>query len=113
MAVSLPYPTSDTLEVNRWADYLCERMWKPDYQYKKAGVMLTEISPVSHVQGDLLEPRAIVNEKLMGVLDSLNTRYGRGTVKVSTQGAYSEWQMRQERKSPNYTTCWEDTPAVG
>lgn len=112
MAVSLPYPTSDTLEVNRWADYLCERMWKPNYQYKKAGVMLSEISPVSHVQGDLLEPRALVNEKLMGALDSLNTRYGRGTVRVSSQGAYSEWQMRQERKSPNYTTCWEEMPIV-
>jgi len=31
---------------------------------------------------------------------------------VSTQGAYKEWQMRQERKSPNYTTCWEEVPVV-
>ena len=33
-------------------------------------------------------------------------------LKVSTQGAYEGWQMKQERKSPNYTTSWEDVPLV-
>jgi DNA polymerase V len=112
LAVPLPYPTNDTLEINRWAGFLCERMFKPEYQYKKAGIMLSEITPVSHQQGDLLDAPLASNEKLMMALDSLNARYGRGAVKVSTQGAYEGWQMQQERKSPNYTTSWEDVPLV-
>jgi DNA polymerase V len=112
LAVPLPYPTNDSLEVNRWASYLCERMFKPEYQYKKAGIMLSEISPVTHRQGDLLEPETINNANLMQALDKLNQRYGRGTVKVSTQGAFKDWQMRQERKSPNYTTCWSEVQIV-
>jgi len=112
MAVPLPRPTHDTLEVNRWADALCERMYKPDYAYKKAGIVLSEISPVTHRQADWTEPDVFNNDKLMQALDGLNQRYGRGAVTVSTQGAYKEWQMRQERKSPNYTTCWEDVPVV-
>ena len=112
LAVPLPRPTHDTLEVNRWADALCERMYKPDYAYKKAGIVLSEISPVTHHQADWIEPEMLSNDKLMQVLDGLNQRYGRGAVTVSTQGAYKEWQMRQERKSPNYTTCWEDVPVV-
>ncbi len=112
LAVPLPYPTDDSLEVNRWASALCERMFKPGYQYKKAGIMLSEINPATHRQGDLLEVDAPSNGKLMLALDALNQRYGRGTVKVSTQGAYSEWQMRQERKSPNYTTSWDEVPVV-
>lgn len=63
-------------------------------------------------EGDLLEPERATNSKLMLALDTLNHRFGRGTVKVSTQGAYTEWQMRQERKSPDYTTSWEDVPIV-
>ncbi len=110
LAVPLPYPTNDSLEVNRWASHMCERMFKPEYQYKKAGVMLSEISPVTRRQGDLLEPDTTSNAKLMQALDSLNQRYGRGTVKVSTQGAFKDWQMRQERKSPNYTTDWNEIP---
>jgi len=112
LAVPLPYPTNDSLEVNRWAAFLCERMFKPDYQYKRAGIMLSEISPVTHSQGDLLEAVHADKHKLMEALDNLNARYGRGAVKVSTQGAYSGWQMKQERKSPNYTTSWDDVPLV-
>lgn len=48
----------------------------------------------------------------MNALDGLNQRFGRGTVKVSIQGAYKEWQMKQERKSPNYTTDWDEVPIV-
>ena len=112
LAVPLPYPTNDSLEVNRWASALCERMFKPGYQYKKAGIMLSEISPVTHRQADLLEEDLPTNGKLMLALDTLNQRFGRGTVKVSTQGAYQVWQMRQERKSPNYTTDWGEVPVA-
>jgi DNA polymerase V len=58
----------------------------------------------SLIQGDLLETALADNHKLMEALDNLNSRYGRSAVKVSTQSAYSGWQMKQERKSPNYTT---------
>ncbi len=112
LAVPLPQPTSDTLVVNRWADYLCERMFKEGYQYKKAGVMLSAISPVSYQQGDLLETGLSGNSRLMQALDRLNERFGRGAVKVSTQGAYREWQMRRERMSPSYTTRWSEVPIV-
>ena len=55
---------------------MCERMFKPEYQYKKAEVMLSEINPVTHRQGDLLEPETISNSRLMQALDKLNQRYG-------------------------------------
>lgn len=87
-------------------------MFKQRYQYKKAVIMLIEISPVTHRQSDLLEPVALANNKLMLALDALNQRFGRGTVKVSTQGAFRDWEMRQERKSPNYTTAWDELPMV-
>ncbi|MEI7784632.1 MAG: Y-family DNA polymerase [Betaproteobacteria bacterium] len=112
LAVPLPHPTNDSLEVSRWAGLLCERMFKAGYQYKKAGIMLSDISPVTHQQGDLLEAAPAGNSRLMQALDSLNHRYGRGAVKVSTQGAYKDWQMRQERKSPCYTTRWEELPVA-
>ena len=113
LAVALPGPTNDSLEVNRWAAFLCERMFKPEYQYKKAGIMLSEISPVTQQQGDWLQDTQQANKhKLMDALDALNARYGRGAVSVSTPSGHSGWQMKQERKSPNYTTSWTDLPLV-
>ena len=110
LAIPLPTPTNDSLVVNKWACHLVELMFKPEYLYKKAGVVLSEISPTTHYQGDLLEPNVTSNKKLMTAIDQLNIRFGRGAVKISTQGAHKTWQMRQERKSPNYTTEWCDLP---
>ena len=52
----LPQPTNDSLVVNRWADYLVGHLFKPEYEYKKAGIMLGEITPVGQYQADWLEP---------------------------------------------------------
>ena len=112
MAVPLPQPTADTLELNGWAAELCRQMWKPGIEYKKAGVILTEITPSSRHQGDLLEAEKTGSLRLMETLDRLNTRFGRGTVKISAQGVFEQWQMRQQRKSPNYTTSWSELPTV-
>lgn len=112
MAVPLPFPTNDSIEVNRWAALMCQRMFKPEYEYKKAGIVLSDITPVSRLQGHLLEDEPPDSSKLMVVMDKLNERYGRNTVKVSAQGVSAAWQMKQERKSPNYTTSWDDVPMV-
>jgi DNA polymerase V len=130
LSVPLPLPTNDTREVNQWAAHLVECMFKPGYQYKKAGIMLSEISSTSHQQMDMWESDEILasdvdsnahqgksapapaKARLMRTLDHLNQRYGRGTVTVSTQGTYNSksWRMKQERKSPNYTTDWAAVP---
>jgi DNA polymerase V len=110
LAIPLPMPTNDSLAVNKWACHLIDLMFKSDYQYKKAGVVLSEISPTSHIQGDLLALETETNSRLMTAIDQLNTRFGRGAVKISTQGAHQGWQMKQERKSPRYTTDWTELP---
>ena len=50
---------------------------------------------------------------LMAALDILNGRYGKGTVHVASTGATnraSTWGMKQERRTPHYTTSWDDIP---
>lgn len=112
MTVPLPQPTNDSLVINRWVQHVAELLWREGYKYKKAGIMLGDISPVSMIQGDLLEPVATSDTRLMKAIDGLNTRFGRGTIKVSGGGLRDEWGMRQERKSPDYTTDWSALPVV-
>jgi DNA polymerase V len=112
MAVPLPQPKNDSLVINRWVQHVAGLLWRDGYKYKKAGIMLGDISPVTMVQGDLLEPVATSDTRLMKAIDGLNTRFGRGTIKVSGGGLRGEWGMRQERKSPNYTTDWQALPTV-
>jgi len=113
MAAPLVTPTDSSLVINRWASVLIDQIWRPEYAYKKAGVMLSEITPNTQRQNDLFaEPEQAEDSKLMAVLDRVNQRFGRGVVRISSQDAGEDWGMRQERKSPAYTTCWNDVPVV-
>ena len=54
-------------------------------------------------------------QRLMGALDGLNQRYGRGTLMLASAGLDGDrraWSMKQERRTPAYTTCWDDMPTV-
>ncbi len=113
MCVPLPQPTNDTQIIVRWVSHIAQMLWKDGYRYAKAGVMLGEIASESNQQFDLLKPRSGPNTKLMSAIDSLNLRYGKGCVRVSTGGEMShEWGMKQERKSQAFTTSWDAIPIV-
>ncbi len=113
MSISLTHPSNDSRVINRWAGLMVEQMWKPEFQYKKAGVMLSEIAPLNVQQEDLFAASEQEGgAELMQALDKLNARYGRGTVKISTQEGGADWGMRQERMSPAYTTDWDGVPVV-
>ena len=108
-SISLPLPmaTDDTMSLNRWACKGLEAIYKAGYQYKKAGVILGEISHNSTFQTDLFES-APVTPALMLTMDSLNNRFGKGTIRLSQDGSRRAWMMRQDRKSPAYTTNWAE-----
>ena len=80
LAVLLPYLTNDKLRVNCLAGVLCAPMFKSDYLHKKAGIMLSEITPVTTYHGDLLEAALASNAKFTLALDNLNACCGRGAV---------------------------------
>lgn len=53
------------------------------------------------------------DDRLMQAFDAINTRYGRGSVRLAVEGLEKPWQMRRERLSPRYTTEWLGLPSVG
>lgn len=117
IVVPLRRPTSDTSRIVEAALASLHCIFRPDFLYAKAGVMLLELQPASVHQTELaLEPEEERDKGgLMGALDGLNRRYGRGTVLLGStglQGDQRRWSMKQERRTPQYTTRWEDMPVV-
>ncbi|MDO9200579.1 MAG: DUF4113 domain-containing protein, partial [Hydrogenophaga sp.] len=117
IVVPLRRPTSDTTRIVQAALAGLQAIYKPGYLYAKAGVVLLELQPASVQQTELgLEPDEDQNKgRLMDVLDGLNRRYGRGTVLLASTGLAGDrrpWSMKQELRTPQYTTRWEDMPVV-
>ena len=111
--IQLPYPTDDTRLIVCAAREAAQRLYRPGHAFLKAGVGLIDIRDKRYQQFDLLHqgqsPQA---DRLMFVMDQVNRREGRGTVFLASQGTHKPWYMRQNYRSPEYTTCWQDIPKV-
>ena len=113
ITVPLRRPSADTAQIVGAALAGLRAIYRPDYNMAKAGVMLLELQSNSVQQHELaLEDDGVVDRgNLMATLDGLNLRYGRGTVSMASAGLSGDrraWSMKQERRTPAYTTDWND-----
>jgi DNA polymerase V len=109
----LPTPTNSSLVLIKYALAALGAIYRPGYRYKKAGVLVYDLTPEGQAQGALFDP--VDYEKhaaVMRTLDRLNARYGANTVKSAAQGSGLRWKLRQEKLSPCYTTKWKDIISV-
>ena len=59
--------------------------------------------------GDLFAPRPRPGaDRLMAVIDRINARQGRGSIRLGRVPAEPAWAMRRELMSQRYTTCWDE-----
>jgi DNA polymerase V len=127
-------PTADSRAIVRAAHEGLKKIFRQGFEYAKAGVMLMDISSASQVQTELAfdapggeqadgshrrgsrqHPQRDP-QRLMAALDAVNQRWGKHTMKLGSNRlnveAPSGWVMKQERRTPRYTTQWSDMPVV-
>lgn len=115
VTVPLPEATADSRVLTMWGLRVLRRIYRPGFGYHKAGVTLMNILPRANQQFSLFVPSSIASsrsEKLMGVLDGINQRYGRGALRIAAEGVEKTWQMRRGNLSPSYTTDWSGLAVV-
>jgi len=76
------------------------------YKYKKATVMLLGIVPQSQVQLNIFHPEYEFQKvtKIMTAIDIINKQHGSEFIKYAATGLKQKWRMKQEKRSPRYTT---------
>ena len=106
---TLPAATSITQELIKPALQLVDRLYERGNEYKKAGVMLSSLVPDDSIQGNLFKPETKNCErKLMDMIDNINFSQRDDILKFAASGTTKDWKMRQELRSPRYTTRWEE-----
>lgn len=105
----LPVATSITQELIKPALQLTDQLYESGKSYKKAGVILSGIIPDTSVQGNLFVPYTQNrNRYLMDVMDNINFSMRDDILKFAAAGTSKNWKMRQELRSPRYTTRWNE-----
>ena len=106
---TLPFATSATHELIKPALQLVDQLFEKGRRYKKAGVTLSGLVPDECVQANLFVAEKKSNKRmLMSMLDNINFAMRNDIIKFAASGTTRDWKMRQELRSPRYTTRWEE-----
>lgn len=117
IAIRFAYPTDDLRIITHLAKNGLSQIFKQGYHYKKTGVCLVDLIPKELRQLDLLhqvsQKELQKTEDFMLIFDKINQKFGRNTLYLAAEGCNSKpWDARLQMRSPRYTTCWSELPAV-
>lgn len=127
VTVPLVRHTGDSSVLVNAATAAVREQFRSGIRYVKAGAVLSDLRPAGQEQGELglFASDGVVTKKppggrdrLMVAMDALNNRYGRDSIRLGSTAAASNgadvavWATRQERRSPRYTTRWDEMPVV-
>ena len=108
-SVTLPAATSFTNELIKPAVAIVDKLFTKGTQYKKAGVMLSDIVPDTSIQANLFfSETKNCERKLMDMIDSVNFSQRDDVLKFAASGTTRNWKMQQNFISNRYTTRWEE-----
>ncbi len=106
--VTLPLASQDTAVLLAAALPLAALLFKAHKPLQKAGVLLQNLQPISQLQHSLLAPlpeeEQQRRELLLATIDTLNRRYGSGTVAWAACGLRPAWAMKRQQLSCAATT---------
>ncbi|OGV55208.1 MAG: hypothetical protein A2X45_23670 [Lentisphaerae bacterium GWF2_50_93] len=113
---TMAVPSSNTGELAGHAIKLIQNIYREKFIYKKAGIIFTDLSATAAVQLDLFSENPANFAKscmLSETVDSINRRFGDGSVFYANEGVGKSWAMLRGRCSPHYTTKWDEIPEAG
>lgn len=92
--VKLNTATDDSTQIIHAVKILLDKLFRENYQYKQAGVILSQLQSSDGVQLDLFVPdQAQGNAKqkrLMQAIDDINRRFGRNQIHYAVQGSEAD-----------------------
>ena len=110
--IELFTPTNDTRDILIAAKKGLSPIFRPGYDYAKAGIILNKFSSEKTKQYSLFkdpdEPKE--NMKFMNYIDQINTRETQ--IYFASQNTKTWSPMKQNMTSPRYTTNWHELPKV-
>lgn len=105
VVVDMPYPTDDVRLLTKAAVDALDLIFRPGFKYSKAEVMLLNLCQPGEYTDDLFAiSQPTEATQVMTVLDQINERWGRGTLRSASVPTNPDWGMRREMMSQSYTT---------
>lgn len=106
---SIASGTSHTPRLIQMAFQLLSQIYQGGLAYKRAGISLNDLRNKNETQLDMFwQGDNKIEEDQMKTLDSINRRYGKGSLKPAACGTDPYRKIHSKKKTPGYTTSWNE-----
>ncbi|MCD4818244.1 MAG: Y-family DNA polymerase [Candidatus Cloacimonetes bacterium] len=111
---TLIVPSAYTPDFLKEVKIALKRIYRPNYNYKKVGVMISKIMHQNNAPLYFFYPNYLDDKRkdIMDNVDAINKNWGTNTIRYAASGTKQKWQMQREFLSPSYTTNWDELPVV-
>ncbi len=113
-STTLAIPTNDTITLTQEVSRLFDTIFDPEIPYKKAGVLLSMIEKNEYTSKSLFESEEVGLKRgaLSALFDSLNQKFGAGTLATGVVLSSNKWRHKRKLLSQEYTTKWSEIASV-
>lgn len=94
-------------------DIALDQIYQPYRSYKKAGIIIKDITTSDQEMVDLFNEVPIAHDKLLPTIESIKKKYGKQSIKLASENLSHVWKMQSNSCSPHYTTDIDDILIVG
>lgn len=105
--LSLNPPTNNSTLILKAALEILSGIYKSGIKYSKCGVILSGLADVNTAQHDLWSESSLKKESLTQMVDQINDRFNKNSLRIATQPIHPIWGMKQSLKSRSFTTAWD------
>lgn len=99
-SVRMQTHTASTIEIAQHALIAFNSIFRDEYFYRKAGVMVTDIIPFNELQLNIFNAeQEVKHSKLMTAVDDINRRYGSKQIMLAPTLTKGEWAPQQNHFS--------------
>ena len=112
ITLKLPYPTSDTNLILAIVLEGAQSIYKANIKYVKCGIILSGLVDKHRSQDYLWPIETAESSRLTQVIDTINFKFDKQSIRFATQPINPIWKMKQSRKSQSFTTSWKELLVV-
>ncbi len=111
---NLPVATDYTPDLITVALDIIKGLYKEGYNYKKAGILLANLTSRDSEQLDFFgeADKRKGRERMMKAVDEINAEWGSETIHMDSVGVARNWKPNSQMRTPRYTTKWEELVGV-
>lgn len=113
-AIELPLACNNTNDLISWSVAAVKSLYEKGTNYKKAGVLASQLSPQDILQTNLFVPEGPNRRAaaLMQAIDDINRRMGSNKVYFAACGKNPGFRLEAKWRSARYTTRWDELLSV-